>query len=121
MESDLLARLQLATAALEGKKAYHLLALDVSERTSIAEAFVICSAGSERQARAVADEVDRALAAHGVRALAVEGYAQGGWILMDFGDFVVHIFLEERREHFGLERLWGDAPDVTASLRTPPP
>lgn len=120
MESDLLARLRLAAAAIEDKKAYHLLALDVSERTSIAEVFVICSVGSERQARAVADGVDRALASRGVRALAVEGYAQGGWILMDFWDFVVHIFLEERREHYGLERLWGDAPDVTALVRTPP-
>jgi ribosome-associated protein len=117
MESELLGRLRLAFAALDGKKAYHVLALDVAERTSIAEAFVICSVGSQRQAQAVADEVDRGLAAARVRALSVEGYTQGGWILMDYGDFVLHIFLEERREYFALERLWGDAPEVTALLR----
>jgi ribosome-associated protein len=117
MESELLARLRLAFAALDGKKAYHVLALEVSERTSIAEAFVICSAGSQRQAQAVADEVDRSMAAAGARTLSVEGYAQGGWVLMDYGDFVLHIFLEERREYFALERLWGDAPEVTALLR----
>ncbi len=117
MESELQERLRLAFSALDAKKAYHVLALDVSERTSIAEAFVICSVGSQRQGQAAADEVDRVLLAAGVRALSVEGYAQGGWILMDYGDFVLHIFLEERREYFALERLWGDAPEVTALLR----
>jgi ribosome-associated protein len=121
MESDVLARLRLVASALEEKKAYHVLALDVSERTSIAEAFVICSAGSQRQAQAVADEVDRALMANGVRALAVEGYAQGGWILLDYGDFIVHIFLEERREFFALERLWGDAPEIAGLVRVSGP
>ena len=117
MESELLAHLRLAFAALDSKKAYHLLALDVAERTSIAETFVICSVGSQRQAQAAADEVDRVLAAAGTRALSVEGYAQGTWILVDYGDFVLHIFQEERREYYALERLWGDAPEVTELLR----
>jgi ribosome-associated protein len=121
MEPDLLARLRLAVGALEEKKAYHLLALDVSDRTSIAEVFVICSVGSSRQAQAVADEVDRAMTRSGSRPLAVEGYAQGGWILMDFGDVVLHIFLEERREYYGLEGLWGDAPEVTRMLQAAKP
>ena len=117
MHANLLARLRLAVAAIEEKKAYHLLVLDVSARTSIAEVFLICSVGSQRQAHAVADEVDRALVARGTRPPAVEGYAQAGWILMDFGDFVVHIFLEERREYYALERLWGDAPQVAGIPR----
>ena len=117
MEADVVARLRLVAAALEAKKAYHILVLDVSERTSIADAFVICSAGSQRQAHAVADEVDRTLAAHGAHALAVEGYGQAGWILLDYGDLIVHVFLEERREFYALERLWGDAPEITAMLR----
>ncbi len=121
MEADLLARLRSAVGALEEKKAYHLLALDVSERTSIAEVFLICSVGSTRQAQAVADEVDRSLVASGARPLAVEGYGQGSWILMDFGDVVLHIFLEERREYYGLERLWGDAPEITQLLRVAGP
>ncbi|MFI5142677.1 MAG: ribosome silencing factor [Thermoanaerobaculales bacterium] len=120
MDSDLLAEVRAAVAAMETKKAYQLIALDVSARTSITDVFVICSAGSQRQAQAVVDEVDRVLAARGVRALSVEGYAQGGWILMDYGDFVIHVFLEERREYFALERLWGDAPELTARLRTSP-
>ena len=117
MGSEPLATVRAAVGALEAKKAYHLVALDVSARTSIADTFVICSVGSERQARAVADEVDRALVALGEHALSVEGYAQGGWILMDYGDFIVHVFLEERREYFALERLWGDAPEITAWVR----
>ena len=121
MESELLAHLRLAFSALDEKKAYHMLALDVAERTSIAEVFVICSVGSQRQAQAVADQVDKVLAAAGVRALSVEGYPQGSWILMDYGDFVLHVFQEERREYYALERLWGDAPEVTARLQAPGP
>ncbi len=121
MESDLLARLRLAVAAMEAKKAYHLLALDVSAKTSIADTFVICSVGSQRQAQAVADEVERVLKGAGARVRAVEGYPQGTWVLMDFGDFVVHVFQEERREYYALERLWGDAPEITAQLRAASP
>jgi len=121
MGSETLAEARAAVAAMEAKKAYQLLALDVSSRTSITDLFVICSAGSARQAQAVVDEVDRVLAARGVRALSVEGYAQGGWILMDYGDFVIHVFLDERREFYALERLWGDAPEVTGALRASPP
>jgi ribosome-associated protein len=119
MDAEVLSRLRQVVAAMEAKKAYQLLALDVSGKTSIADAFVICSVGSPRQAQAVADEVDRVLAQEGVHALSVEGYLYGSWILMDYGDFVLHIFLEERREYYGLERLWGDAPDITAALRSP--
>jgi ribosome-associated protein len=113
VHAEVLGRLRAMVAALEAKMAYHLLALDVSARTSIAEAFVLCSVGSPRQAQAVADEVDRALAALGERPLSVEGYAHGSWVLMDYGDLVLHIFLEERREYYALERLWGDAPAIT--------
>ncbi len=117
MDADLLDGLRTTTAALDAKKAFEVLALDVSSRTSIADVFVICSVGSTRQAQAVADEVDRALAATGRRALSVEGYQQGSWVLMDYGDIVLHIFIEERREYYALERLWGDAPAITPLLR----
>lgn len=120
MDAEILSRLQKVIAAMEAKKAYHLLALDVSGKTSIADAFVLCSVASSRQAQAVADEIDRVLAQTGVHALSVEGYLHGTWILMDYGDFVLHIFQEERREYYGLERLWGDAPDITAELRVQP-
>jgi len=65
----------------------------------------------------VESPVGKVLAAAGARALSVEGYAQGTWILMDYGDFLLHIFQEERREYYALERLWGDAPEVTELLR----
>lgn len=121
MDAKVLEHMRVVTAALEGKKAFQVLALDVSTRTSIAEAFVFCSVGSSRQARAVADEVDRAMVLRGMRTLSVEGYDDSGWLLMDYGDFVLHIFLEERRDHFALDRLWGDAPDITTELRSAAP
>lgn len=121
MDAEVLARLRHVVAAMEAKKAYQLLALDVSAKTSIADAFVLCSVGSARQAQAVADEIDRVMSGVGVHALSVEGYLHGSWILMDYGDFVLHIFQEERREYYGLERLWGDAPDITNLLRSSSP
>jgi ribosome-associated protein len=117
MDAEFLQKLRVVAAAIDEKKAYQVLALDVSARTSIADAFVICSVGSGRQAQAVADEVDRALAATGRKALSVEGYQQASWILMDYGDLVLHIFIEERRDYYALERLWGDAPAITPLLR----
>ena len=114
---DVLRVLRLTAVALAAKKAYGVLALDVTAQTSIADAFVLCSVGSSRQAQAVADEVERALKERGERPLSIEGYAQGSWVLMDYGDFVLHVFLEERREYYGLERLWGDAPDITAAVQ----
>jgi ribosome-associated protein len=117
MNADLKRLLRATGAALEEKKAFALLALDVSTHTSITDVFVLCSVGSSRQAQAVADEVDRSLAAIGRKALSVEGYQQGTWVLLDYGEMVLHVFLEERREYYALDRLWGDAPAVTHLLR----
>lgn len=108
-----------AARALDAKKAFDLVALDVAARTSIADAFMICSVGSTRQAHAAAEEVERLLKTLGRRPLAVEGATPGSWILMDYGDFIVHIFLEERREYYALDRLWGDAPLVPDLLIGP--
>lgn len=108
-------RVRLAVAAALDKKATNLDVLAVGELTSIADYFVICSAGNERQAQAVADNiVDRLKAEMGVRPLLIEGTTPGRWVLLDFGDFIVHIFTEDMRRFYGLERLWGDAPNVTA-------
>lgn len=117
-DPDVWRGVRLALSALEDKRAFHIAVLDVAQHTSIADAFVICSVGSLRQAQAVADEVGRVLRDQGLRPLAVEGYTHGGWILMDYGDFLLHIFDEERRAFYALERLWGDAPEVSALLRT---
>jgi ribosome-associated protein len=101
-------------AALE-KKAFDLDVLAVGELTTIAEYFIVASAGNERQASAIADNVLDALRREmKVKPPLVEGTTPGRWVLLDFGDFIVHIFTEDCRRFYGLERLWGDAPNVTA-------
>jgi ribosome-associated protein len=106
-------RVRAAVGAALDKKAFDLDVLHVSELTSIADYFVICSANSERQTQAIADSVvDKLRQDEGVKPLMVEGTTPGRWILMDFGDFIVHVFTEDCRRFYGLERLWGDAPNV---------
>ena len=115
MNNSIEERVRLAVTAALDKKATNLDVLAVGELTSIADYFVICSAGNERQAQAVADNVvDRLKQEMNVKPLLVEGTAPGRWVLLDFGDFIVHIFTEDVRRFYGLERLWGDAPNVTA-------
>ena len=110
-------RIRTAVAAAVDKKAFDLNVLAVSELTSIADYFVLCSANSERQTQAIADAVlDKVRQEEGVKPLLVEGTTPGRWILIDFGDFIVHIFTEDCRRFYGLERLWGDAPNVTAKF-----
>jgi ribosome-associated protein len=112
MLSPLETALQAAKAA-DGKKAYDLLVLDLQGLTSIADYFVICSAGNTTQAGAIADGIGHALASEGVHPSHIEGEAESTWVLMDYGDVVVHIFEEKTRAYFSLERLWGDACMVT--------
>jgi len=107
-------RVRLAAAAALDKKAYDLDVLAVAKLTSIADYFILTSAGNERQAQAIADNVLDKLRDIGVKPLLVEGTLPGRWVLLDFGDFIVHIFTDEARRFYGLERLWGDAPNVTA-------
>ena len=113
MNNSIEARVRLAAAAALDKKATNLDILAVGELTSIADYFVLCSAGNERQAQAIADNVVDSLKQEmGVKPLLVEGATPGRWVLLDFGDFIVHIFTEDVRRFYGLERLWGDAPVV---------
>ncbi|HEX9984286.1 MAG TPA: ribosome silencing factor [Thermoanaerobaculia bacterium] len=107
-------RVRLAVNAALDKKAYDLDVLAVGRLTSIADYFILTSAGNERQAQAIADSVlDKLREEMKVKPLLVEGTTPGRWILLDFGDFIVHIFTEDCRRFYGLERLWGDAPNVT--------
>ncbi len=109
LDDGTLARIRrIAEAALE-RKARDVVALDVKELTSFADAFVIASGSSDRQVNAIAEAVLEALAAAGERPLGVEGREEARWVLIDLGDLVVHVFLHEAREHYDLERLWGDA------------
>jgi ribosome-associated protein len=102
---------RLAEAAQE-KNAENVVALDVGELTSFADAFVIATAGSDRQARAVADAVVKRAKEEGEAVLGVEGYEDGRWILIDAGNVIVHVFVREAREHYDLDRLWADAKRI---------
>jgi ribosome-associated protein len=108
-------RVHTAVGAALDKKAFDVDVLAVSELTSIADFFIMCSATNERQAQAIADNVvDTLRTDEKVKPLLVEGSTPGRWILLDFGDFIFHVFTEDCRRFYGLERLWGDAPNVTA-------
>jgi ribosome-associated protein len=112
-----LERVRLAVAAAEDRKALDLKVLHLEKVTDFTDYFLICSGSSERQVQAIADGVEASLREHKVRPLHVEGFARAQWVLLDYGDLVVHVFLEEPRRYYALERLWGDAPEVSAELR----
>ena len=102
------------TAALE-KKAEGLVVLDLTKGSAFTDFFVICTGNNRRQVQAIADGVQEAIAKHGGKPALVEGYERGDWILMDYFDFIVHIFMPSSREFYSLERLWGDAEKVEVS------
>lgn len=107
--------------AASSKQATNLLVLDVRKLTSIADYFILCSASSDRQASAIVDAVEEELREnHGAKPLMAEGRNTGRWVLLDFGDFIIHVFNEETRKFYSLERLWGDAPDVTTEFLEEP-
>ena len=95
--------------AAQDKKATDITVLDLTGITSFTDYFVICSGASSRQNQAIADEIGMQLKKHGEQAGSVEGYDQGEWILLDYGDFLVHIFTAKAREYYSLERLWREA------------
>jgi ribosome-associated protein len=98
--------------AAESKKAIDVTVLDLSGITSFADFFVICSGANQRQVQAVANEVGQQLKKSGELPISLEGYTQAEWILMDYGDLLVHVFSPASREYYGLERLWRAAKTV---------
>ena len=112
-DARLTAQVKAGVAALLDKKAEKLVVLNLTGLTAMSDYFVLATATSGRQSQALADAVEAALKAEGRRPLSVEGYQGGTWILLDFGDVVFHVFHDEARRFYGLERLWGDAPDLT--------
>ena len=83
--------------------------------TVLADYFIICTAGSTTQVKTLSDEVDKVLSENGEAPIRTEGNRAGGWVLVDFGCVVVHIFMEEARQFYSLERLWSDAPEIDIS------
>lgn len=100
----------LVARASGDKMAEDILILDMKKISSITDFFVICSVSSDKRAKAVADNIIEELGKKGFRALRTEGYRQGFWIVLDYGDVVAHIFKDDIREFYNLEKLWADVP-----------
>lgn len=94
------------------KKGYDINILEIKKISSIADYFVICSADSDRQVKAIADEVDDRLREQGIKSVHREGYESLSWVILDYFDVMVHIFKSESRTFYNLEKLWGDAPVI---------
>lgn len=99
--------------AVLGKKARQVVMLDVTAMTTMADTFIICSARSNRQVTAIAEFIATYLKKKGKKALHIEGRKEGHWVLMDYGDVIIHIFLEPMRSFYDLEGLWSDAKRIT--------
>ncbi|HEX4601415.1 MAG TPA: ribosome silencing factor [Gemmatimonadales bacterium] len=112
--ADALAALQLVTETLAGRKAVDPIVLDLRGLTAAADYFVIVSGTSDAHVRGMAEHLMTALAPRGIAPHHVEGLGQGRWVLLDYVDFVVHVFHPELRGFYQLERLWGDAPVLGA-------
>ena len=116
---DLDPELQLAIRCASDKKAFDLVALDLRAIASFTEFFVIASGANQRQVQAIADEVNEQLKKQlRRRPVRIEGYNSGEWVLVDYGDFLVHIFDKEARDFYDLERLWRDAKRVELPAAT---
>jgi ribosome-associated protein len=111
--TDLDDEVKLAITSASEKKAFDIVAIDLREIASFTEFFIIASGANQRQVQAISDEINEQLKAQlNARVIRIEGYQTGEWILLDFGDFIVHIFEKKAREFYDLERLWRDAKRV---------
>ena len=110
---------QIAAAAAASKGAEDLLAFDVSEPLPLVDVFLLATGSSERNVAAIADAVEEAMLEQGVKRLRREGRQESRWVLLDFGDLVVHVFHEQERVFYGLERLWKDCPIVPIESTAP--
>ncbi len=110
---------QQAAEAAEDKLATDIVAIDVSQYLVITDVFLLCTAANDRQVRAVVDAVEERLQRLGAKPLRREGEKEGRWVLLDFGDIVVHVQMAEERVHYALERLWKDCPTIPLQLGAP--
>ena len=103
---------RLAVEALEDKKAVDVRILDIGQISTLADYFIIASGNNRNQVQAMADNVDEVLAKAGYQAKQTEGYRKANWILLDYGDVVIHLFDEENRLFYDLERIWRDGEEI---------
>ncbi|MBR2214908.1 MAG: ribosome silencing factor [Selenomonadaceae bacterium] len=101
---------RLACRAAADKKARDIVTMDMRQVMTATDYFIICSANTSTQVRAIVDNIEEKLAEQAVPLSHKEGYQESEWVLLDYGDIVVHVFRQEAREYYALERLWGDAP-----------
>ena len=106
---------KLVCTALEDKKAIDVKVIDISEVSVIADYFVVASASNQNQLLAMQDEVDRVMYENGLNAKSIEGNRQSTWILLDYEDIIVHLFTEEDRTFYDLERIWKDGKTIEPS------
>ncbi len=111
-KKGLSAELTAGIAAALDKKAEETVVLDLTKASAFTDFFVICTGTNRRQVQAIADGVQEAVARAGAKPALVEGYDRGEWILIDYFDFIFHVFMPSTREFYGLERLWGDAEKI---------
>lgn len=111
---------ELIVKTLDGKKARDIKLLRTTDVTVLADYFVICTANSTTQIKTLADETEHVLETNGEFKLHREGYRSGGWVLLDYGCVVVHLFMDETRKFYNLERLWADAEEIDISSLVEP-
>ncbi|HLR03823.1 MAG TPA: ribosome silencing factor [Virgibacillus sp.] len=104
--------IQIIAKACDDKLAKNIVALDMKEVSFMADYFLICHGNNERQVQAIAKAIKDGVSAYDFEIQRMEGYEQGRWVLVDFGGIVCHVFHEEERQYYNLERLWGDAPEI---------
>ena len=109
------ASVKLAVEAALDKKAIDLVLLDMRDASSFTDFFLICTGANVRQVQAIANGVEDTLREHDMKPALIEGYDRADWILIDYFDFIVHVFAPATREFYSLERLWGDAKRIEFS------
>ena len=106
----------IAAQAAADKKAENIVVLDVSEQLVITDLFLICSASNDRQVNAIVDAIEEKLGEAGIKPVRREGHRQGGWVLLDYFEMVVHVQQNEQRSLYDLERLWADCPHIPVDV-----
>jgi ribosome-associated protein len=115
---EAIALAQAAAEAAADKLATDIVAIDVSQYLVITDIFLLCTAANDRQVKAVVDAIEERLASEGAKPIRREGEKESRWVLLDYGDIVIHVQIAEERIHYALERLWKDCPEVPLAVDT---